>query len=75
MAQSKSTLEHALGAMHDGFLLLDAQDRVVAWNQRYVDLFPWLADTISVVNPASSGAVRWPWQRSRGRDSSRPRSR
>ena len=48
LAQSKSTLEHALGAMHDGFLLLDAQDRVVAWNQRYVDLFPWLADTISV---------------------------
>jgi signal transduction histidine kinase/CheY-like chemotaxis protein len=58
LAQSKSTLEHALGAMHDGFLLLDDQDRVVAWNQRYVELFPWLADTIAVGTTARALAER-----------------
>jgi signal transduction histidine kinase len=58
LAQSKSTLEYALGAMHDGFLLLDAQDRVVAWNQRYVELFPWLADTIAVGTTARALAER-----------------
>ena len=58
LAQSKSTLEHALGAMHDGFLLLDAQDRVVAWNQRYVELFPWLADTVKVGATARDLAER-----------------
>jgi len=42
LAESKATLEQALASMHDGLLLCDAQDRVVIWNQRYVELFPWL---------------------------------
>jgi signal transduction histidine kinase len=58
LARSKSTLEHALGAMHDGFLLLDAQDRVVAWNQRYLELFPWLTDTVAVGTSARALAER-----------------
>jgi signal transduction histidine kinase len=33
--------------MGDGFLLCDAQDRVVAWNDRYVEIFPWVKDEIA----------------------------
>ncbi|MED5618496.1 ATP-binding protein [Ideonella sp. BN130291] len=47
IAQSKTVLDQALGAMTDGFLLCDAQDRVLAWNGRYVELFPWLKDVIA----------------------------
>jgi len=39
---SHATLNHALGAMTDGFLLCDAEDRVLRWNDRYLELFPWL---------------------------------
>jgi signal transduction histidine kinase/ActR/RegA family two-component response regulator len=39
---SHTTLNHALGAMADGFLLCDADDRVLRWNDRYLDMFPWL---------------------------------
>ena len=41
LARSKATLDQALASMSDGFLLCDADDRVVAWNQRYLELFPW----------------------------------
>ncbi len=47
IARSKATLDQALGSMADGFLLCDAQDRVVAWNRRYVELFPWLKEVIA----------------------------
>ncbi|HSW03012.1 ATP-binding protein [Aquabacterium sp.] len=63
LASSKATLEHALGSMHDGFLLQDAQDQVVAWNQRYVELFPWLAGVMApgvsarAVAEAAAGAL------------------
>ena len=42
LAQSHATLNQALGAMADGFLLCDADDRVLRWNDRYVGMFPWL---------------------------------
>ena len=45
---SKATLDRALEAMTDGFLLCDADDRVVAWNPRYLDMFPWLREVIGV---------------------------
>jgi signal transduction histidine kinase/ActR/RegA family two-component response regulator len=47
IARSKTVLDQALGAMADGFLLCDAEDRVLAWNPRYVELFPWLKDVIA----------------------------
>ncbi|MEW6704026.1 MAG: ATP-binding protein [Pseudomonadota bacterium] len=47
IARSKATLDQALASMADGFLLCDAQDRVVAWNKRYVELFPWLEGVIA----------------------------
>ncbi|MBL8307408.1 MAG: response regulator [Rubrivivax sp.] len=40
-AQAAETLDRALAAMADGFLLCDADDRVVLWNERYLTIFPW----------------------------------
>ena len=47
-AEATALLERAVGAMGDAFLLCDAQDRVVRWNQRYEDLFPWLKPVLAV---------------------------
>ncbi|MBI5256151.1 MAG: response regulator [Burkholderiales bacterium] len=58
LARSKTTLEQALAAMHDGFLLLDANDQVVAWNQRYIELFPWLAPVMATGVSARALAER-----------------
>jgi signal transduction histidine kinase/CheY-like chemotaxis protein len=42
LAASSATLDHALASMADAFLLCDSSDRVLRWNQRYVQIFPWL---------------------------------
>jgi len=41
-AASAELLEQALGAMGDAVLLCDADDRVLRWNSRYEEIFPWL---------------------------------
>lgn len=51
LRRAKGTLERALEAMSDGFLLCDSEDRVVAWNPRYVEMFPSLRDVIDVGVP------------------------
>ena len=43
---ARARMAQALDAMADGFCLFDAQDRLVAYNQRYVDLNPHIADVI-----------------------------
>jgi signal transduction histidine kinase/CheY-like chemotaxis protein len=48
ITQAKDIMDRALASMADGFLLCDAQDRVVAWNARYLELFPWLQAVIGV---------------------------
>jgi len=53
LARSKHLLDEALESMADGLLLCDAQDRVVLWNRRYVELFPWLAGLIAPGVPFS----------------------
>jgi signal transduction histidine kinase len=42
--RSKTMLDQALASMADGLLLCDAADRVVAWNPRFIEIYPWLAD-------------------------------
>jgi signal transduction histidine kinase/ActR/RegA family two-component response regulator len=44
-------MDRALASMADGFLLCDAEDRVVAWNARYLEMFPWLRPVIGVGVP------------------------
>jgi len=51
LAASAQTLDLALEAMGDGFLLCDADDRVVRWNSRYLDYFPWQRHVIGVGVP------------------------
>jgi signal transduction histidine kinase/CheY-like chemotaxis protein len=45
--RAKATLDLALASLGDGFLLCDRDDCVVAWNDRYVQLFPWLAPVMA----------------------------
>jgi signal transduction histidine kinase/ActR/RegA family two-component response regulator len=51
LAQSQAVLERALESMADGCLVCDAEDRVLKWNERYVQIFPWLRDVIDVGVP------------------------
>jgi signal transduction histidine kinase/ActR/RegA family two-component response regulator len=57
-AEAAALLDRALASMGDAFLLCDAQDRVVRWNQRYVSLFPWLDSFIRVGTPFRELAER-----------------
>ncbi|MBI5269096.1 MAG: response regulator [Burkholderiales bacterium] len=45
--RSKTVLDHALASMADGLLLCDAGDRVVAWNPRFVEMYPWLGEVLA----------------------------
>ena len=75
VTRAKATLDQALGSMADGFLLCDAQDRVIAWNRRYVEIFPWVREAIApgapfrqlaalmapAMTPGGSDAERQAW--------------
>ena len=50
-AESEDLLNEALASMGDAFLLCDAEDRVVRWNDRYLELFPWLKPVIGAGVP------------------------
>ncbi|MBL8352990.1 MAG: response regulator [Burkholderiaceae bacterium] len=45
--QARQVLEQALASMDEGFLLWDADQRVLSWNERYLELFPHLRGTIA----------------------------
>jgi signal transduction histidine kinase len=47
-AQAHAIMDRALQSMTDGFLLCDRDDRVVAWNARYLEIFPWLREVVGV---------------------------
>ena len=51
LARSVQTLDHALAVMAEGFLLCDKDDRVLRWNDRYLEMFPWLRGVIRVGLP------------------------
>ncbi len=79
LARSQETLDQALSAMADGFVLWGADDRALRWNQRYLELFPWLreglerglgfevlADTAAIaVLPQGTEQERRDWARQR----------
>jgi signal transduction histidine kinase/ActR/RegA family two-component response regulator len=48
IARAKENMDRALASMADGFLLCDAEDNIVAWNARYLGMFPWLRPVIGV---------------------------
>jgi signal transduction histidine kinase/ActR/RegA family two-component response regulator len=53
LGRAKDNMDRALASMADGFLLCDAKDHVVAWNARYLEMFPWLHGVIGVGVPFS----------------------
>ena len=46
LAEAKMTLDQALESMVSGFMLLDDQRRVLHWNRRFEEIFPWLSGTL-----------------------------
>jgi signal transduction histidine kinase len=54
IARAKQIMDRALASMADGFLLCDSQDKVVAWNARYVEMLPWVGPVIAVGVPFES---------------------
>jgi len=43
----QDTLDKALDAMSDGFAVFDAQHRLVLWNRRYLEIFPYLRAVVA----------------------------
>ena len=44
---AKFVLEEALASMEEGFLLWGRDERVIAWNERYLDMFPHLRGALA----------------------------
>ena len=51
LAEAQQRLSSALNSMADGFLLVDGQDRILLWNQRFVELYPHFAPVLRVGAP------------------------
>jgi len=47
-ARAAQALDQALVVLPDGFLLCDQDDRVIRWNERFLEMFPWLRGVIRV---------------------------
>ncbi|HZH28439.1 MAG TPA: ATP-binding protein [Azospirillaceae bacterium] len=56
--RSKKILDQALDAMTDGFVLLDADRRLVLANRRYAELYPHLGDLLVPGTPFERIATR-----------------
>jgi signal transduction histidine kinase/ActR/RegA family two-component response regulator len=79
IARAKNIMDRALASMADGFLLCDSQDCVVAWNTRYLEMFPSLRPVIGVgvsfesiveasalsIAPGDADAQRQAWREAR----------
>ncbi|WP_293660953.1 EAL domain-containing protein [Rhodoferax sp. OV413] len=51
ITHAMATTDRALEAMENGFLLLDAEYKVVSWNRRYLEIYPWLDTHVAVGVP------------------------
>ena len=49
--RSRATLDQALESMQVGFVLLDAEDRILVWNRTYLEIFPWAEAFIGPLRP------------------------
>ncbi|HYD64959.1 ATP-binding protein [Azospirillum sp.] len=58
LSQSKRLLDQALESMSEGFVVYDAERRLVVANRRYAELFPHLADLLTPGVPFSRIAER-----------------
>ncbi len=44
---ARARMSHALDSMADGFALFDSEDRLIAYNRRYIEMNPNIADIIA----------------------------
>ncbi len=51
IAHSKATLDEALESMVSGFVVLDSQMRLVQWNRRFEEIYPWLKGHLAAQVP------------------------
>lgn len=49
--RSRATLDQALESMQVGFVLLDADDRILVWNRTYLEIFPWARVFVGPLRP------------------------
>ena len=48
LAEAMATLDQALNVMSDGFVVFDASERLLLWNERYLEMFPYYRGVVSV---------------------------
>jgi signal transduction histidine kinase len=58
LEQSNALFQDGIEAMHDGFVLLDAQERIVAWNQACLRIAPSMAPILKQGIPVHE-AIRY----------------
>ncbi|MEN9560316.1 MAG: hypothetical protein RLZZ502_1527, partial [Pseudomonadota bacterium] len=46
LSESKLTVEKALESMNGGFILVNQDDKIVRWNQKLFEYFPWLKSVL-----------------------------
>ncbi len=51
LKEAQGLLDDAIASLSEGFALFDRDDRLIAWNQIYLDCFPHLAGFIKVGTP------------------------
>lgn len=51
LKMAQGLLDDAIASLSEGFALFDRDDRLVAWNQLYLDCFPHLAGLIRIGTP------------------------
>lgn len=51
ISASKAMLDQALESMVSGFVLLDHRNRVVHWNRRFDEVFPWIKGMMAPQRP------------------------
>jgi PAS domain S-box-containing protein len=63
LSLSETRFRDGIESMNDGFALYDAEDRVVAWNRRYEEIFPYARGRLRVGTTFAeimAWAVAWP---------------
>jgi PAS domain S-box-containing protein len=63
LSLSETRFRDGIESMNDGFALYDAEDRVVAWNRRYEEIFPYTSGRLRVGTEFAeimAWAVAWP---------------
>jgi diguanylate cyclase (GGDEF)-like protein len=59
LSESQRTLDQALASMDSGFIMLDEAGRVLHWNARFLEFFPWAKEGLHRGMPFEQLLVRY----------------